>query len=299
VIAYRPDYIVSSCFGHCCVDKKQPMDYLPLYEHFARKVLDCKLPREVLADRSAIHVSAFDVLSSQKNAQRILAKLFLAAGTGDRRGMFLRRCGIRKWSDLAKPFRVQGRPSQRCFAESITYDVRERRLVQPGPNECHPGAIYAQEAWFQFGTYDRLWQFNLGYGYSRDPSTWTVALKQGRGESLRTFVDERVPKWLETRLEPESDSGVRRYRNCRHDKLTSAVGEVFGWNSVKAGITTHLLVTALLDRKPELTGRRLAALRRWIKADREADRPRGGARSPDHVARTAGRKEKHGNVESR
>ena len=281
MITYRPDYIVSSAFGHCVYDPKAPHDFLPLYEHFARKVLDWKLPREVLNDTSSINNSEFDPLGSQQQAQQTLAKLFLMAGTDCGRGAFLRRCGIRRWADLAKPICVEGRPCKRCFAYSITYDVCERKLTAPGPNPCYPWAVYAQSASFHFGAYDRLWHFDLSYGYSRDSSSWDTGVVQGRKESLRTFMDETVPKWLEERLEPEWDSGPRQQRNRDYVRLTSAVAEVFAWECGKRDLTIDALVDSLLGvdgyaltaHRMSLTGRRLGTLRRWMRADARREKP--------------------------
>lgn len=278
MITYRLDYIVAATFGRCFYAPKQPMDFLPLYEHFARKILDWKLPREVLGDTSGINFSEFDSFSSQEQARRTLAKLFLMAGTDGPHGAFLRRMGIRRWADLAKPIKVKGFASKGCFCYGITHDVRERKLVEPGPNEYHPKAIYGQSAAFRFDGWDRLWRFDLRYGFSQhtEPihSSWDISIKQGRKESLRTFMDETVPKWLESKLVPEFDPGVRTYRNRCYDELTCAVGEVFGWDAYKDGLTTDALVDDLLDgHKPELTGRRLRTVRNWMRADAKA---RGG-----------------------
>ena len=270
MITYRPDYIVASRFGDS-YPAKQPMDFLPLYEHLARKVLDWKLPFENLIDTSGRGFSEFEKIASQKDAKTTLAKLFLAVGTGYARGEFLHRLGIRRWADLAKPIVVPGRPCKTCYVGLVPH-VRERRLVEPGPNEYHPCAIYGQSCYYQFSGWRQLWRFVLHYGYSHDSSTWTIHIEQGRSESLPTFVDETVPKWLSEKLVPENWAIPREQRNRDFEQLDPAVEAVFRWDSTKKGITTDLLRDILLDhRKPTLTGPRLSVLRRWIRDDAAAD----------------------------
>ncbi len=262
MIVYTPSYIVGEQLTLRRYESRQPRDYLPLYEHFARKVLDWRLPYELLIDTSGRGNPDFAPVTSQDVARTVLAKLFALAGTGCPGGTFLKRCGIRRWGDLAKPIRVQGRG---CTAR-IDYDVRERRLVEPGPNEYHPGAVYAQGCWFQFG-WDRKWRFVLRYGYSRDASAWDIEVRQGR-EALSTFINATVPSWLDDQLVPEEWSAQRTYRNRQHDRLSAAVDDVFAWDWCPGMLATDALALDLLDgRKPRLTKRRLGVLRRWMRAD--------------------------------
>lgn len=265
MITYLPQAIVAAhVAGYTC---GSPHDHLPLYEHFARKLLAWNLPRELLIDTSGINYTELGPLPSQAAAATALAKLFVAAGTDTPRGGFLRRCGLRRWADLTRPIPVRGR---QCSA-TINYDVRERRLREPGPNCCHPGAVYAQTAHLQFG-WDRRWRFVLWYGYSHGGSSWQIAVRQAR-EALSTFVNATVPRWLDATLMPEPWAPPRQQRNREHDRLTKSVDEVFGWDCYGPSpgtITTDTLVLALLDgRKPRLTKRRLGVLQKWMQADRE------------------------------
>lgn len=266
MITYSPSYILSSSIGGIgAYDGRQPTDYLPLYEHFARKVLDQHLRREILIDTSGINFWEFGPLASQSDAATVLAKLFASVGTGSPRGRFLRKCGIRKWSDLAKPICVKG---WECKLP-IGYDVRERRLREPGPNEFHPKAVFGQSCFYQFGT-DRRWRFVLRYGYSRDPSSWSLVLRQGR-EALSTFVRKSVPRWLDERLELEQwwDT-ARTHANREFDRLTSAVETLFTWESLDPEWnTTEALVQDMMKhrRRLGLTKRRLGSLRRWAQTD--------------------------------
>ena len=276
MITYLPAHIVAKHTAAWCVYGK-PYDYLPLYEHLARKLLAMKPrpPLEVFIDTSAVNFSEFEPFGSQKAVETILAKLFLMVGTEGKHGDFLRRIGIRRWADLAKPICLPGRENK-WWSGHDRCNVRERLLRKPGPNTCHPGAIYAQRASFCFCRYELKWRFILNYGYSHDCSTWQIEVRQGT-ESLQTFVDRTAAQWLDSVLEPESFDHERTYRNRRHDDLTSAVGEVFAtdWCSGRDVDEMGLLVKALLDgKKPALTGRRLGTFRRWMRADakREAER---------------------------
>lgn len=270
MITYLPSHIVAKHAGGVIYG-----DHLPLYEHFARKVLAWNLPREILIDTSGIHFTEFAPLSSQEAAATVLAKLFSAVGTASPRGAFLKRCGLRRWADLAKPIRLKGR---QCTA-MIHYDVRERRLKEPGPNQCHPGAIYGQRTYFKFG-WDRRWRFVLSYGYSHDGSSWSICVRQG-SEALSTFVDAVVPRWLDDTLVEEGWAAPRRGRNREYDRISEAVDHVFGWEYYGPSpgtISTNALVLALLDgRKPRLTKRRLGVVQGWMAADRrkEEDRDNG------------------------
>lgn len=269
MITYLPRAIIAN---HLQGFLGEPFDFLPLYEHFARRVLEWKMPRELLIDTSGINFSEFGQLPSQRAVATVLVKLFVAVGTGSPRGAFLKRCGIRRWNDLSKPIRLRGR---RCRA-SITHDVRERRLKEPGPNPYHPGATYAQTAYLQFGR-DGKWRFILWYGYSHDSSSWHLHLSQQR-EALGTFVGVTVPGWLDEQLLPEAWAGPRRQRNRDHDRLSSAVDVLFGWDCYGPSpgtITTDALVHDTLDcRKPLLTKRRLGVFRRWMRADADKERRR-------------------------
>ena len=266
MITYLPSYVVAQHVrGAAVYDGRQPRDYLPLYEHFARKVLDWNLPREMLIDTSGRGSASLAPLPSQEAAATVLSKLFVAAGTGGTRGAFLKRCGIKRWGDLAKPIRLKGRA---CTAQ-VCYDVRERRLNEPSPNSCHPGAVFAQRAYFLFG-WDRKWRFVLCYGYSRDASSWNIYVRQGR-EALSTFIKTRVPQWLDDVLVPEAVPMQRKYRNRDHDLLSQAVDAVFSWDCYGPSpgtISTEALVCDLLTKhKPRLTKRRLGVLRKWMEAE--------------------------------
>jgi len=275
MITYLPSHIIAKHAGGVIYDPKQPRDHLPLYEHFARGVLARNLPREILIDTSGVHFAELGPLSSQEAVETVLAKLFAAVGTASPRGRFLKRYGLRRWADLAKPIRLKGRE---CTA-TIHYDVRERRLKEPGPNECHPGAVYAQGAYFQFG-WDRRWRFVLSYGYSHDGSSWRIDVRQGR-EVLSAFVDVVVPQWLNDTLVEEAWAATRRCRNRDHDRLSQAVGHVFGWacyGPSPGTISTDALVLALLDgRKPCLTKRRLGVVQGWMAADRRGEEAKSDA----------------------
>ena len=266
MITYSPRYIVAAAAcGTSIYGEGHPTDYLPLYEHFARRVLDERLPYEILVDTSGINYGEFARLSSQADAATILAKLLASAGTDSPRGKFLRQCGIRRWADLAKPIRIHGWACK----EQIEHDVRERRLREPGPNEYHPGAVFGQTCYYQFDR-DRKWTFVFRYGYSHDSSSWDIYVWQRR-EALSTFVRQTVPRWLDETLEPEQWDTARTHANREYDRLASAVDTLFSPKFVgRAGTSiTERLVQEMLDqpRRPYLTPRRLGALRRWARED--------------------------------
>ena len=101
MITYLPSYIIGSRFGHCVYPDKvcygnQPYDYLPLYEHLARKVLVWKFPYELLEDTSAINCYEFPGFRTQEEIRTTLARLFLNVGMGGKHGDFLRSLGIRR-----------------------------------------------------------------------------------------------------------------------------------------------------------------------------------------------------------
>jgi hypothetical protein len=256
MITYTPSEIIAAQIEGYQLETR---NYLPLYEHLARKVLEWNLPKELLVDTSGTGYSSFAGIGSHATARRILAKLFSTVGNND----FLYRLGIRRWRDLDKPIIITG--VERYV--QITYDVCERRLQEPGPNSCHPGAIYGQSCYFVFGS-KRHWHFVVSYGYSRDSSTWYTGVAQ-TNESLDTFLRTTVPAWMSAHLEPEQWAAPREERNRKFSRLSSAVDELFGCESYSdEQVSTDALTGFLMDAsKPRLTRERLDAIRAWIRQD--------------------------------
>ena len=287
MIRYDPSYIVAYA-NRSKFDAKQPRDLLPLYEHLARKLLALKdVPYEVLEDTSGINSSGFPSFSTPQQVETTLAKVFLAVGTPWGRGAFLRRIGIRKWADLAKPIVVEGRQSKAWPHEG--YDVAERRLKEPGPNEYHPKAVYGQSCAYQFRSWTRRWQFVLHYGYSRTfdshscRSSWQIEVCQGK-EALSTFVNKTVPAWIDSVLEPEDGwSNYRTYSNRNHAEVSAAVERLFAEDWSDKASTVDALVKLMhvddshVPSKLALTRRRLTALRRWKRADEAKEAARQAA----------------------
>lgn len=297
MITYCPAYIFAARFGHCAYYagmKRQPLDMLPLYEHIARKVGDLGFPCETLNDTSSIRNEGFDPLRSQQQTATTIAKLFLSVGTDTTRGEFLKRIGLRRLADLTKPILVEGRQSKAWLPWDAGWNVRERKLREPGPNEYHREAVYAQSCYFAFSGLDHRWRFCLEYGYScmsdtsSARSSWTIEVCQGN-EALSTFVNVTVPKWLDSVLEP--DEGGECWRFCRNrdrDEIAAAVNRLFSEDYCGKASTLDALLKLLLvpdiytPHKLHLTPRRLAALRRWKRDDdareakRQADLKKGG-----------------------
>lgn len=265
MITYLPSYIVGMRQA-CIYDSKQPnWTYLPLWEHFARRAMRWNINvLEVVSSTSGRGDWAFPNFYTKEQVHESLACLFSNAGASTCRGRFLAACGIRKWADLAKPIRITGWGRDIPFV----HDVCERKMKQPGPNECHPGAIFGQKCALAFRT-DGRWRFLVYYGFSRDRSSWDVSIRQSAGESLYHF-GQRIPAYIESLFEPDDPRGAhfRLDSNRQYQRRMEAVETLFsddysGVSEKLAGaITTHI----------KLTPRRCATLLRWDEPTRKAVR---------------------------
>lgn len=267
MITYIPAYVAARHRSVCAYDSKQPRHLLPLWEHFARLAIDWdKNALECLNDTSSIHNWEFQEFTSKQRVRDSLSRLFLLAGTDSVSGEFLRYCGIRKWSDLTKPIRVKGWDRHIPF----DVDVRERKMKQPGPNECHPDAIFGQYAGLAFGT-DRRWYFRVHYGYSHDSSSWYVYIRQNGGESLFHF-GQRITAFVADLFESDDWPSSRQQANRDYDCTFKAVEDLFYIDHPDARDRLVRLLAgikgfSLTAHRIQLTARRLATLSRWITED--------------------------------
>jgi hypothetical protein len=224
MITYTPSYVLATRFGYV-FDSRQPnFDYLPLWEHFARRALHWnENALECVNDTSGIHCYELQAFRTRDQVHKALARMFSCVGTDTTTGRFLAHCRIRKWSDLASPIRVTGWDRDVPFEQ----DVCERQMKRPGPNSSHPGAIFGQHCVIGFGV-DRRWNFRLHYGYSRDSSSWCANLRQEPGESLHHF-GQRIPTFLESLFEAEDwwSARNRKDANRRHAVTRGAVENLF------------------------------------------------------------------------
>ena len=272
MITYYPSYILGSRLD-CIYDSRQVnFHYLPLWEYFARRALAWnRNALECINDTSGRGCYTPQGFGTDEAVHKALARIFACAGAANTTGLFLCHCGIKRWSDLAKPIRVVGWDRRVPFE----HDVRERKIRLPGPNRCHPDAIYGQCCTITFDT-DLRWHFRVYYGYSRDDSPWSVEIRQNAGESLFRF-GRRIPAYLDTLFEPDDPRGAhfRTGANRDYARLSQAVSETF-WDRYVG--TSKKLIDILMNGSNEgcgahkvvLTTKRLAVLRRWIAADRKA-----------------------------
>lgn len=220
---------------------------------------------------SSIHNYEFDGFETRDQVHIALARMFASAGADHTTsGRFLAHCGIRKWSDLTNPIRLKGWDRYVPFE----HDIFERRLRRPGPNNCHPDAVFGQHCRIRFGE-DRLWHFRIHYGYSHDASTWDVAISQHRGESLHHF-GQRVRTFVASLFEPETEweARARAETNGLRDRVLQAASEVF-WDrhrglceKLVAGLLQHQTGGSLSSHRITLTPQRYATLQRWAAQDR-------------------------------
>ena len=267
MIEYRPHLIIARELG--VYPNKWTHNLLPLYEHFARATLDLFPSNlECLNNTSSIYNSELHGFTSMEAVRTTLARFFMGVVADGMQRDVLSRCGIRSVKDLTKPVRLPG------WDRNIWmhYDIRERKLRKSW-NECHPAATFGQCAYYQFTT-NRRWCFKVEYGYSRDSSSWQLAIHQHRRESLHSFGC-RVEKWIEEIFVDESPYGTPRrcYDNFNYDNAHRAVNSVFypdfaNFNekliellctgNSSGGISAH---------KIRLDKQRLEVIQRWIAND--------------------------------
>lgn len=267
MIEYRPHLIVARELG--MYPDKWTNNLLPLYEHFARATLDLFPSNlECLNNTSSIYNSELHGFTSMEAVRTALARFFMGVVADGMQRDVLSRCGIRSVKDLTKPVRLPG------WDRNIRmhYDIRERKLRKSW-NECHPAATFGQCAYYQFTT-NRRWCFKVEYGYSRDSSSWQLAIHQHRRESLHSFGC-RVEKWIEEIFVDESPYGTPRrcYDNDIHDNAYKAVNDAFYPDFIEYN---EKLIELLCKgnssggasaHKIRLDKQRLKVIQRWIAND--------------------------------
>jgi len=263
MITYIPSYIVAESLDGP-YDARQPVCYLPLWEHVARRAIQL-FPYDlecVNDDTSGTGFHDLQGFSTPGQLKKALVRIFACVGSRWRSGRFLAACGIKRWADLAKPIRLPGWPR----VVPAFHGVRERRLKKPGPNASHPEAVFGQRSVIRFDT-DRRWTFEILYGYSHS-SSWRVSIRQELGESLYRF-GQRIPAFVRSLFEERDFPEFRDRENRDYDSLSAAVDALFSdeCNGRNGEFVRALLATRepgrVFSPRIVLTAERLAALRRW------------------------------------
>jgi len=270
MIRYTPSYILAD-WNSRVFDFNQPNFYLPLWEHFAREAVAWDRGHlESINDTSSINNHILQGFSTRKQVHKALARVFSQTGASTLTGGFLRHCGIKQWTDLDKPIPIKGWDRDVPFEG----DVLQRQMRSPGPNDCHPDAVFGQYASIEFDADWLRWRFHVHYGYSHDSSSWRASLDQKPRESLYHF-GQRIPDFIELLFEPEDQRGaeLRSYRNQQYATAHRAVRDLF-YDELRG--TGERLLRAIMDmpsvagmrnRHIILTDARLRTIEGWIKRD--------------------------------
>lgn len=181
---------------------------------------------------------------------------------------FLAHLNICNWSDLAKPIQIHGRRPH-VFPCREWFDMRGRFFKRPGPNDCHPDAIWVQGFSLQFHVDKKRWRAAIEYGYPHDSSSWFEGLMQEYRESLDRFA-ARINAWLDNRLEP--DEPCREEKERRWNRVYHAMRELFyaEWSGLEkemVDLVAQVDGTSLTEGRIRLTKSRLTTLKRWMKGD--------------------------------
>lgn len=259
-----------------------PARWLLAYQQFARACKAGEFPHEILNRTSSINNSAFAPFADEPGdrARGRLAALFTHVGQADEAGRFLKTLGIRKPEDLAKPVAVHGWQPQK-FPGRHWFMQEGRRFKKPGPNSCHPRAVWVMRTELKLD-WQLRWEVALVYGYRHDGSWWHEAITQHYRESLDDYAG-RVDAWLEERLEPEEENArrARPYHERKWGDRHLAVRELF-WGDFGADMVdfdkklTDLLCTipgwSLTEGRILLTPERLKILQGWARQTRNVQR---------------------------
>jgi len=227
-------------------------------------------------DTSSINNTELQGFSTRDQVHKALARIFSHAGMNTLTGGFLHNCGIKCWADLDKPILVPSRNRDVPFE----MNVAERPMRLPGPNPCHPEAVFGQYAAIQFDADLLRWSFRVNYGYSRDCSSWLVSIHQEAKESLHHF-GQRIPGFIDSLFQPENKWAARdrAYKNRQYLRAFHAIDDLFysEWWKMGYDLAEAIMETpetgGTRDRHIVLTKSRCRTVKRWIRNHKSAEYP--------------------------
>jgi hypothetical protein len=172
--------------------------------------------------------------------------------------------------------------------------------LKVSPNRYHRRAVWLHGAALRLNAAGTCWCLRVSYSYRHDESSWVIGLDQRPGESLEAF-DARAWVWVRDQIRwrnpeafyngfmiPADAMKQNELRSCaeverRMFRFQKELRDVFSWGKGAPGFWENDIAESLVRdvcpqfrelAKIEMTGPRLAAMRRWIRQDRRAARAR-------------------------
>ena len=283
MLRIRPSDIILSAAKGCMSKGHETGDFWMAYEWFCRRFIEWKKVEnikasccEVLEAGSSInHTNFYPCYSYTEPAERLAYMLARCYDSGGLVTKFLQWLRLTGWASLDKPIAIKGRRPKR-WPQRSWFESEGRILKTPGPNSCHPKALFVQKFGLKFCVHNKRWKASITYGYPHDSSSWHLEKYQGKKQSLDSFADE-INTWIENICEPDPNPLHRIYIERDWQTIRDAVDELF-WSDYREPEMERVLADRLAPvrrqagnaaGKIELTIIRKRTLLRWAKSKAE------------------------------